>query len=201
MDRQPTQYLRSPRYKWKALRNCSEFRNLSVQFMWIRIPRQRDGQSHGQTFRTQWFLSNETCTDTLLRDYYEESSKTLIGTGTGKSLFVYRRQGSFRSVYVDDIKLEGKNQNRASVWKNLMKDVDLDELTSFLDHVYLGCIERECKPNEDIVEQYRNMFESRILPEQLKITRMGQTARKTRSIWSTTWRDTPRNVWRDIVNW
>ena len=79
MGKQPTQYLRTPKYKCKALLNCSEFRNPGVLFIWIRIPRQRDGQSHGQTFRTQWFLSNETCTDTLLRDYYgKESSKTFL---------------------------------------------------------------------------------------------------------------------------
>ena len=33
--------------------------------------------------------------------------------------------------------------------------VDLDEPTSFLDHVYLGCTQRECKPNETIIEKYR----------------------------------------------
>ena len=32
-----------------------------------------------------------------------------------------------------------------------MKDVDLGELTSFLDHVYLGCTLRECQISEDIV--------------------------------------------------
>ena len=41
-----------------------------------------------------------------------------------------------------------------------MKNVDLDESTSFLDHVYLGCTQRECKPDEIIVG-YRQMFESR----------------------------------------
>ena len=41
-----------------------------------------------------------------------------------------------------------------------MKVVDLDERTSFLDHVYLGCTQREFKPNEDIVEKYKDMFES-----------------------------------------
>ena len=30
----------------------------------------------------------------------------------------------------------------------MMKNVDVDETTSFLDHVYLGCTQRECKPNE-----------------------------------------------------
>ena len=43
-----------------------------------------------------------------------------------------------------------------------MKDVDIEEPTSFLDHVYLGCTQRECKPNEKIIRQYNKMFESRI---------------------------------------
>ena len=43
-----------------------------------------------------------------------------------------------------------------------MKNVDNDEPTSFLDHVYLGCTQRECKPTETIIEQYTKMFESRI---------------------------------------
>ena len=43
-----------------------------------------------------------------------------------------------------------------------MKDVDLGEPTSFLDHVYLGCTHRECQTSKDIVENYRTVFESRI---------------------------------------
>ena len=46
--------------------------------------------------------------------------------------------------------------------KKKMKNVDLDEPTSFLDHVYLGCTQRECKPNETIIEEFSKMFESRI---------------------------------------
>ena len=42
-----------------------------------------------------------------------------------------------------------------------MRNVDLDEPTSFPDHVYLGCTQRECKPNEIIIE-YTKMFEPRI---------------------------------------
>ena len=41
-----------------------------------------------------------------------------------------------------------------------MNLVDLDEPTSFLDHAYLGCTPRECKPNEIIIEQHKEMFES-----------------------------------------
>ena len=44
----------------------------------------------------------------------------------------------------------------------MMNIVDIDEPTSFLDHVYLGCTQRECKPIETIIEQYKKMFVSRI---------------------------------------
>ena len=44
-----------------------------------------------------------------------------------------------------DMKLSGKKQNLDPMCKILVKDVDLGEPTSFLDHVYLGCIQRECQ--------------------------------------------------------
>ena len=47
-------------------------------------------------------------------------------------------------------------------WEKVsLKLVEHDEPTSFLEHVYLGCTQRACKVNENIV-QYREMFESRI---------------------------------------
>ena len=55
-----------------------------------------------------------------------------------------------------------KKQNMAPMWKKLMNNVDIDEPTSFLDHVFLGCIQRRCKPNETIIEQCTKIFESRI---------------------------------------
>ena len=58
--------------------------------------------------------------------------------------------------------MAGKKQNMAPMWKKLMENVDLDEPTSFLDHVCLGCTHRECKPNEIIMEEYNKMFESRM---------------------------------------
>ena len=55
------------------------------------------------------------------------------------------KKGLFLSVYVDDIKLAGKKQNLDPMWKVLYKEVDLGEPTSFLDHVYLECTQRECE--------------------------------------------------------
>ena len=71
-------------------------------------------------------------------------------------------------MYVDDIKLAGKKQNIDPMWKLLNKEVDLEEPTSFLDHVYLGCTQRQCEINKDIVDNYRTMFESRISAEELE---------------------------------
>ena len=48
------------------------------------------------------------------------------------------------------------------MWKVLNKEVDLGDPTSFLDHVYLGCTQRQCEISKDIVDNYRTMFESRI---------------------------------------
>ena len=77
-------------------------------------------------------------------------------------MFVHRNEEKFLSVSVDDIKMGGKIQNMTPMWKKVMKNMDIDESTSFLDHVYLGCSQCECKPNETIIEQYRKIFESRL---------------------------------------
>ena len=77
-------------------------------------------------------------------------------------VFVHGDKGLPLSVYVDDIKLAGKKQNLAPMWKVLNKEVDLGEPTSFLDRVYLGCTQRQCEISKHIVDNYRTMFESRI---------------------------------------
>ena len=42
-----------------------------------------------------------------------------------------------------------------------MKHVVLVEPTSFLDYMYLRCTQRDCNPNEGLLDEYRKMFESR----------------------------------------
>ena len=91
-------------------------------------------------------------------------------------------------MYGDDVKLAGKKQNIDPMLKILMKDVDVGEPTSFLDHVYLGCPERECQLSKDIVDNYRSMFESRIsvkTTEKLSETKAtGKHDAETISSWS-----------------
>ena len=83
--------------------------------------------------------------DNLRRFYWNSVGKKYR---IGQCLFVHRRQGLFLSVYVDDIKMAGRQQNTAPKWKKLMKNVDLED-------------RRECKPNEATIDQCREMFESR----------------------------------------
>ena len=79
-------------------------------------------------------------------------------------------------------KKAGRKQNTAPMWKKLMKLLDLRELTSFLDHMHFGYTQRECKPNESIIDEYNNIFESRISAGATENTGMGKTSRKKGSV-------------------
>ena len=94
-----------------------------------------------------------------------------------------------------DIKMAGKKQIMAPMWKKLMKNVDIGEPTSFLDHVYWRCTQRECKPNDAIIEQYTKMFESRISA--------GATQKPLAQIvtYPSIWKDMLKNALSDVVNW
>ena len=150
------------------LRDCSKFPNRNAQNIWIRLPR--------HPWPKSW-SSMEVPVVPLERNLYghplagllweRQFEKTLFTHSWEKvsnweCLFVHREQGLFLSVYVDDIKLAGKKQNLDPMWKVLNKEVDLGEPTSFLDHVYLGCTQRQCEISKDIVDNYRTKFESRI---------------------------------------
>ena len=88
----------------------------------------------------------------------------------------------------------GMNQNVAPMWR-MIKNVDVDEPTSCLDHVYLGCSQRECKPNETI-EQYKKTFESR-----LKSYQVGKNLTRKEQRGPATWRDMLNNAWSGRLNW
>jgi len=85
-----------------------------------------------------------------LRKFYCNTDGRRFPIGTAYSSIV--KKDLFLSVYVDDIKLAGKKQNIDPMWKVLNKEVDLGEPTSFLDHVYLGCTQRQCETSKDIVD-------------------------------------------------
>ena len=114
-------------------------------------------------------------------------------------LFVHREKGLFFSVCVDAIELAGKKQHIDPMWKVLSKEIDLGEPTSFLDHVYLGCTQRQCKISKDIVDNYRTMFESRISAGATEKLTYSENFRISSCLM--TWKVMRRNVRSDIVSW
>ena len=134
------------------------------------VNRDTSGRNLGPPSKILCLFLNEICMVThplaglLWERQFENSS---IVTRMGKVqiweyLFVHRKQGLFLSVYVDDIKMAERRKNFNLMSKKLMKLVDLGEPTSFLDHVYLGYDQRECKSNESVIEEHKKMFESRV---------------------------------------
>ena len=136
--------------------------------IWIRLPRHKWPKSWSSIEDPVVPLERNLYGHPLAGLLWERQfEKILLKHGWEKNpnwecLFVHRQKGLFLSVYVDDIQLAGKKQNLDPMWKVLNKEVDLGEPTSFLDHVYLGCTQRQCEISKDIVDNYRTMFESRI---------------------------------------
>ena len=159
-DKQLTQYLLILRSRWKMLQNIEKSKNRNVQTYGIRLPRHKWPKS---------WSSMEDPVVPLERNLYghplaglsweRQFEKILLKYGWEKvsnweCLFVHLEKGLFLSVYVDDIKLAGKKQNINLMWKALNKEVELGEPTSFFDHVYLGCTQRQCEISKDIVDNY-----------------------------------------------
>ena len=106
---------------------------------------------HCRSSGTSWtkFVRAPTCGTFLGKTVRGSSAGAWLGkVPNWECLFVHREQGLFLSAYMDHIKVAGKKQEMAPTWKKWMKDVDLEEPTSFLDRVNLGCTQRECKPKE-----------------------------------------------------
>ena len=138
----PDIWIRLPRHKWP--KSWSSIEDPVV-------PLERNLYSHP--------FGRTNCGKGNLRKSYCKTVGRKFQIGNVSSYTVKMDHSS--SVYVDDIKLAGKKKNLDPIWKVLKKGVDLGEPTSFLDHVYLGCTQRQCETSKDTVDKYRTMFESR----------------------------------------
>ena len=82
-----------------------------------------------------------------------------------------------------------------------MKDVDLGGPTSFFDHVYLGCTQRECQTSKDIVDNYPNMFESRISAGAVEKLPVSEKSGANIRHGPMTSKVMQRSAWKEIANW
>ena len=128
--------------KMEDARKLFEIPKSECPDVWVRLPKQKWPKSWEYIEDPVVPLERNFFGHPLARLLWERQfEQALMERGWEKvpnweSMFVHRKQGLFLSVYVDDIKMAGKMQNLAPRWKKLTEDVDIEEPTSFLDHVY-----------------------------------------------------------------
>ena len=83
----------------------------------------------------------------------------------------------------------GKFSTKKLIWNNQHHS---------LDHVYLGCTQRECQISKDIADNYRAMFESRISAGGTEKLPYSQNI--CISSWSYDMEGQAKKVWNDIAN-
>ena len=79
-----------------------------------------------------------------------------------------------------------------------MKDVEIEKPTSFLDHVYSGCTQRETRKLLDTTTRCLNPV---ILLEQPRNYQDGTNFEQKLQRGPTTWKDMLENAWNGIANW
>ena len=127
-----------------------------------------NGINHGPVWKTQSFLLSEICTVILWQDCSRKGNlrksywSTVVRRFPIGNAYSHTVKKDYSYLCMWMTYFFGKKQNIDPMWKLLIKEVDLGEPTSFLDHVYLRCTRRQCDINKDIVDNYRTMFESRI---------------------------------------
>ena len=65
----------------------------------------------------------------------------------------YGEARSLFNSHMNDCKMTEKKHNLNPMWKRSMKHVNLEKPMQFSDQSYLGCTERECKPNHNLVDE------------------------------------------------
>ena len=116
------------------------------------------------------------------------------------SLYIVKKDYSYLCM-VDDIKLAGKKQNLDPMWKLLNKEVDLGEPTPFLDHVCWVALKENVKKNKNILDNYRNMFESRISAGAMENYQFPGNQMRIFPHGLMTWKVMQRSAWKDVVSW
>ena len=135
--------------------------------IWIRLPRHKCPKSWSSMEDPVVPLERNLYGHPLAGLLWERQfEKVLLKHGWEKipnweCLFVHREEGLFLSVYVDDIKLAGKNTILIRCGKYSKKLIWENQHLSLIMYTW-GCTQRQCEVSKNTVDNYRTMFESRI---------------------------------------
>ena len=142
MSECPDLWKRLPHYKWPTYRQ-------NIEELVVSLKRNLCGHPLADSIWERQFEKG------LLENGWRKAP-------TWECLSVQRRQGLILSFYADDIKVARQEQKCEPMSNKMMDLIDMEKPTELLDQVYLGCFQRKCMPNTDIIDEYRKMFESRI---------------------------------------
>ena len=104
---------------------------------------------------------------------------------------------------MDDIKLAGKTENIEPTWKILMKDVDLEKKHHFLTMYIWDALKESVRSMMTLWQAAEICANPGFLLEPRKDCRpelQGNLMQKQHLLGPMTWKDTQRNVWKDIAN-
>ena len=106
--------------------------------VWMRLPRHKWPKSWSNIEDPRILLERNLYGDPLAELFRERQlEEVLLELGREKvpnwdCLFVHRKQGLFLWAHVDDLKVAGKKQKMAPMWKKLMNNVILTNQFHFL---------------------------------------------------------------------
>ena len=128
---------------------------------------------------------------------------SFIGTSVGKKSRLWECLCVHRKQYVDDIKMTGKKQNMAPMWKKLMKKrwSGRTNIISFLTVNIWDVLNVNANRTISPLTEMQRCLNHVFLLEQLKNYRGGKSLTQKPCRGSTTWKDMLRNALRDTVNW
>ena len=133
--------------------------------MWIRIPPRQiptGGDNIEDPSGTCWkkLMWSPTGRPCLGKKIWRSDIRKRMGGKyqLGECLYVHKKLGFFSPVYVDDIKMVGKEQHNGPMWTILQKEIDLEYPTPVIDQVYLGCTQREAMVDPQAVHSETDLF-------------------------------------------
>ena len=206
-DQQLTQYQPKPKYNWRTLPDCSKFQSQNIQTYGLRLPTTSMAEILGNHWRscgtswtkcvrppTCWSLTGNTIRGSSIGTWTEKSTKLGISVCSSKTRIIL-------SVNVDDVFTAGKKQNRVPMWKKWMKNVDLEEPTSFLDHVFWDALNVNVNRTRSSLNNRRRCLDHAFLLEQLKSYQDGKNLTQKQLHGPPTWKDMLESALNDVANW
>ena len=136
--------------------------------MWIRLPRPKWPKSWSHVedpavLLERNFARTPICWSLVGRTVRGSSVGTWMGQSSELEMSFWSTKTRFVLVGVRGWFWNGwKTAEHGSIVEEIDGTCWSWRTTSFLDHVYLGCTQRECNPNEDSVSQHRDEF---LLPQ------------------------------------